>query len=93
MPQTGLVVIHSNPSTAHWKDLFILFAVMLFEKTKINEKEAVKMDYETVLVLSEETHIRKVLGSNPSTAYWMDLFLRLFEKAKINKKRPLKCTM
>ena len=44
----GLVVIvmfqSSNPSTVYWMDifshLFVLKFVMLFEKTKINEKEA-----------------------------------------------------
>ena len=37
-------VVSSNPSTVYWMDIFShLFAVkfvMLFEKTKINEKEA-----------------------------------------------------
>ena len=44
----GLVVMvmfqSSNPSTVYWMDifshLFVLKFVMLFEKTKINEKEA-----------------------------------------------------
>ena len=42
--------------------------------------------------LWEETHVPKVVGSNPRTVYWMDICLLqklycLFEKTKINKKR------
>ena len=44
--------------------------------------------------LWEETHVPKVMGSSPSTIYWLDNFhiylmqkmLCLFEKTKINKK-------
>jgi len=42
-------------------------------------------------------HVPKVVGSNPSTVYWMDIFTHLFvvkictvclKRPKINKKRP-----
>ena len=44
--------------------------------------------------LWEDTHVLKVVGSNPSTIYWMDIFshlfvveiVLLFEKMKINEK-------
>ena len=41
----------------------------------------------------EETHVPKVVGSNPSTVYWMDIYshsfvVKLFEKTKMNEKRP-----
>ena len=47
-----------------------------------------------VLWLWEETHVLKVVGSNPSTVYWMAIFhtyllkFFLFEKTKIHKKWP-----
>ena len=42
----------------------------------------------------EETHVPKVVSSNPGTVYWMDIFShlfvaklkRVFEKTKINEK-------
>ena len=45
--------------------------------------------------LWEETHILKVVGSNPSPVYWMDIFhhfiismqkIVMFEKTRINEK-------
>ena len=36
-----------------------------------------------------ETHVLKVVGSNHSTEYWMDIFvvnIVMFKKAKINEK-------
>ena len=29
-------------------------------------------------MVMEETHVPKVVGSNPSTVYWMDIFSHLF---------------
>ena len=33
---------------------------------------------QTGLWLCEETRVPKVLGSNPSTDYWMDIFSHIF---------------
>ena len=52
--------------------------------------------------LWEETHVMKVVGSNPSTIYWMDnfshcsvekLYCLLVESAIINKRRPGKANL
>ena len=40
--------------------------------------------------LLEETHIPKVMRSNPGTVYWTDIcceICNVFEKTKINEKR------
>ena len=51
-----------------------------------------------VLWLWEETHVPKILGSNPSTVCWMDIFshifvvrivMFLFEKMKINEEEAV----
>ena len=52
------------------------------------------MDVSPGLVVMGVTNVLKVMGSNPSTVYWMDIFhvyllqkmLCLFDKTKINEK-------
>ena len=63
---------------------------------KINEKRPglanLKNPGALVQWLWEETRVTKVVGSNPSAVYWIDIFSHLFvvkivmvEKTKINK--------
>ena len=63
------MVVGSNPSTVYWMDcfshIFVVYIEMLFEKTKINEKEAGMVHLKKIVIYddSEPTHSTTLLAS------------------------------
>ena len=76
---------------------YLLYRVLLGRMVlviKTNKRAGVLVKW-----LWEETHVLKVVGMNPCTTYWVDIFSHIFvvkfvmffEKTKINEKEAGEC--